>query len=1012
MEVRTRDELVAAVQGDDPKIVRVVEDVDANTSADGSPLTCEDYARDGYTLQAYLEAYDPAVWEGPASGALEDARDASQAVQREQIRIEVGSNTTLIGADGVTLTGFVVNISEIDNVIVRNLEISDAYDCFPTWNGETWKTEWDNLVVSGSTHVWLDHLTLNDGDTVDAEQPEYFGERFLRHDGLLDVVRAADLVTISWSKLEGHDKSMLFGNGDSRYTDRGTLRVTMHHNDLIDLVQRAPRVRFGQVHVYNNVYRVGNPEAYGYSWGAGVESSIVARNNTFHLDSSLTADRIVHNWGGEGIDISGTVVNGTEVDVLTAYNEANPDATLTAQVWGETGPHGVVQTARVSERAVTNGAGAGDLSRWRDPTDPAVAGAAVLDKIRAPETATADGPVWSPVATGFASTPSGELPQGTTGGTGGDTVTVRTAADLARYAALAEPLTIFVRGSIDAVELGSMIEVAGDKTIVGLGDAELVGVGLFLDHVDNVIIRNLTFRDSYVPGDWDGKSDDNDNDGIRMDTSSHVWIDHNEFTRLGDGLVDVRKDSTAITLSWNFLHDHNKTVGVGWTDNVVTTITLHHNWFSNTYQRNGSIDNVAAGHLYNNWLQGQGQYGTMSRGASQLVVESSVYEHGEDAIVAKDEASRVHSIGNIFNDIRGRKDDTGPTFDPLQHYAYQADPVEDVVEIVGAGAGTLARPDKDARRVTVALDGTGDYASIGAAVGAAWRSDRIEEIVVEPGTYREIVRVWPGADDLTIRGATGDPADVVLTYDLAAGQAKFYGGVFGSTGAATLAILADDVTVEAITIENGYDEVANGPSQAQALRTVGDRLVLEAVRLLGNQDTFLAESPKGEVSRVYVTDSYIEGDVDFIYGRATLVVDGSEIHSLDRGQEVNGYVTAPATQNGTLGFLFVDSRFTSDAAAGTVFLGRPWHPSSDPDVAPSVVVRDSWLGSHVGTPAWSDMGGWPWEEDFLREFNNSGPGAAAADLDGRPQLTSTEARVHTMETYLSGDDDWQAWRHH
>src|SRR5690606_24794974 len=120
------------------------------------------YAQDGYTLEGYLEAFDPAHWEGEASGPMEDARDASQAAQRAQIRVNVGGNTTLIGADGVTLTGFVVNISNVDNVIVRNIEISDAYDCFPVWNGETWKTEWDNLVVTGSTHVWLDHLTLND----------------------------------------------------------------------------------------------------------------------------------------------------------------------------------------------------------------------------------------------------------------------------------------------------------------------------------------------------------------------------------------------------------------------------------------------------------------------------------------------------------------------------------------------------------------------------------------------------------------------------------------------------------------------------------------------------------------------------------------------------------------------------------------------------------------------------------------------------------------------------------
>jgi pectate lyase len=644
-----------------------------------------------------------------------------------------------------------------------------------------------------------------------------------------------------------------------------------------------------------------------------------------------------------------------------------------------------------------------------DSPDPAAAGSALLDRIGAPGTTTVDGTVWSPVATGFASTATDDLPHGTTGGAGGRTVVVRDADQLAEQAASAGPLTILVRGEI-VVGDGDMIEVASDKTIAGIGrDPEIVDGGLFLDEVSNVIVRNLTFRDSYVAGDWDGKDPDNDNDGIRLDTSSHVWIDHNEFTRLGDGQVDVRKDSTAVTLSWNQFRDHNKTVGVGWTDNVVTTITMHHNEFSNTFQRNASIDNVAAGHLYNNWFSGQTHYGTMSRGASQLVVESSVYEHGEDAIVAKDPASRVDSRDNRFTNIRGRKDDTGPTFDPSTFYPYDADPVGTVAALVGAHAGPLGRDETVKRRVTVALDGTGDYASIGAAVGAASRAAHPVEVVVAPGVYREVVRIWPGTDDLTIRGATRDAQDVVISYDLAAGQTKFYGGTWGHTGSPTVSVLADDVTLRDVTIENAYDEAANGGSQALALRTSGDRIVLDGVRLLGNQDTYLADpGSKPTPSRVWMTDSYVEGDVDFVYGGGTLVVEDSRIHSLDRGQEVNGYVAAPATVPGGRGFLFVDSRFTSDAAAGSVFLGRPWHPSSNPLVEPSMVVRDSWLGAHVGTPAWSDMSGWAWEDDFLREHRNDGPGAGTGD--GRPQLSRAEAREHTREAYLSGADRWRPWR--
>ncbi|GAA1770828.1 hypothetical protein GCM10009734_94430 [Nonomuraea bangladeshensis] len=74
------------------------------------------------------------------------------------------------------------------------------------------------------------------------------------HDGLLDVIRGSDLVTVSWSVFSGHDKSLLWGNTDNPEHDAGKLRVTLHHNLLSGLNQRAPRVRHGKVHVYNNAY--------------------------------------------------------------------------------------------------------------------------------------------------------------------------------------------------------------------------------------------------------------------------------------------------------------------------------------------------------------------------------------------------------------------------------------------------------------------------------------------------------------------------------------------------------------------------------------------------------------------------------------------------------------------------------------------------------------------------------------------------------------------------------------
>ena len=68
------------------------------------------------------------------------------------------------------------------------------------------------------------------------------------------------------------------------------------------------------------------------------------------------------------------------------------------------------------------------------------------------------------------------------------------------------------------------------------------------------------------------------------------------------------------------------------------------------------------------------------------------------------------------------------------------------------------------------------------------------------------------------------------------------------------------------------------------MKTTGDRIVFEDTAFLGNQDTLMTDSPKlTTISRVYVRDSYIEGDVDFVYGRATTVIERSVIRALSRG---------------------------------------------------------------------------------------------------------------------------------
>lgn len=288
---------------------------------------------------------------------------------------------------------------------------------------------------------------------------------------------------------------------------------------------------------------------------------------------------------------------------------------------------------------------------------------------------------------GFASA-SSESQNGTTGGSAGETVTVTNQEELTRYAEADEPYVIKVQGALKLAPKGTEIRVASHKTILGVGDtAEIVEGGFFLGvGVHNVIIRNLTIHGAFVEGDWEGKTQDYD--GVQMDTAHHVWIDHCHFHHMGDGIIDSRKDTTFLTVSWNILSDHNKAFGIGWTDNVTAELTVHHNWLRDTNQRNPSTDNVLRAHLYNNWMQRLDSYGNYARGGTNMVLENSVFDTVKDPHFY-DTGSLV-AIGNEYNNASGKRTSTGTSygvFDPHAFYAYKLTPTADVTSLLTRCAG-------------------------------------------------------------------------------------------------------------------------------------------------------------------------------------------------------------------------------------------------------------------------------------------------------------------------------------
>ncbi|MFE1878577.1 pectinesterase family protein [Streptomyces diastatochromogenes] len=634
--------------------------------------------------------------------------------------------------------------------------------------------------------------------------------------------------------------------------------------------------------------------------------------------------------------------------------------------------------------------------------------------------ATADVPAWATAtADGFASVDAlGQ--KGTYGGRGGQIVTVKTLADLEKYATASEPYIIVVAAAITMDPVGKEIKVQSNKTIIGSGTSgQIVGGGFFLGQgVHNVIIRNLTIRDAYQ-GEWNDK--EHDYDGIQMDGAHHVWIDHNDIRHMADGLIDSRKDTTYLTVSWNKLSQENKAFGIGWTDNVTANLTIHHNWIRETEQRNPSTDNVAHAHLYNNFLEDvagtdiKSSYGNYSRGKTNMLLENSYFQ-GMNNPVIRDSTATLVQRGNLFSGTSGRNESggTGASWDPKSYYGYTLDKAADVPALLKSGAGprsslgTSANSTKAATTLTVAQDGSGQYRTVQAAVDAVPANNPSRVVIaVKPGTYRETVKVPANKPHVTIQGTGGSRKDTVIVYNNAAGTKKPDGsGTYGTGGSATVAVEADDFQARNLSIANDFDEGAHQDiaQQAVALRTSADKVFLDGVIVSGDQDTLLLDTAaKEKLGRVYMTNSYVVGNVDFIFGRATAVIDRSVITLKKRWDGTSaGFVTAPSTAANRKGILISDSTVNGGVSDRSFSLGRPWHAGGDASLDPQTTVRDTTLSAAIKSAPWTDMSGFSWKDDRFAEYKNTGAGAGAASSD-RPQLTDAQAAQQEVADWLG---DW------
>lgn len=305
------------------------------------------------------------------------------------------------------------------------------------------------------------------------------------------------------------------------------------------------------------------------------------------------------------------------------------------------------------------------------------------------------------------------------------------------------------------------------------------------------------------------------------------------------------------------------------------------------------------------------------------------------------------------------------------------------ISILLATVFPLCALSQDEYNITVALDGSGNFMTIQAAVDAA-RSfpDKRVTIHVKNGIYREKVVVPSVNAKLSIIGE--DAAKTIITWDDYFG--KINRGRNSTFYTYTLLVIADDFYAENLTIENSAGPVG----QALALFVKGDRCVFRNCLLLGNQDTLYTD---GLNSRQYFDGCYIEGTTDFIFGPATALFNNCTVHS-----KRDSYITAASTPEGKpFGYVFMNCKITAAPEAKKVYLGRPWR-----DYAKTVFIGCE-LGAHIVPEGWSNWSGTGRDKTaYYAEYNNRGAGA---DISRRVpwshQLTKKEAKKYTIKNILS-----------
>jgi pectate lyase len=284
---------------------------------------------------------------------------------------------------------------------------------------------------------------------------------------------------------------------------------------------------------------------------------------------------------------------------------------------------------------------------------------------------------------------------GTTGGEGGTTVTVTTAADFKTYVESPLPYIVQVSGTID---LGGGVSITSNKTIEGTRPSStIIGRLGFADGSSNIIIQGLNITNpSYVEAD-----------GISVKYAiNNLFITKCTIYDCGDGCIDITNESDYVTVSWckfyytNFSNSHRfvnlfSSSDTSTGDRGKLRITFHHNWWSTLCDERMPRGRFGQVHIYNNYYSCSGNGYCIGVGVeSQLRVESNYFDGINNAWKSYNTDGYTPGIIGWNSDNRFVNGTTVPTWATNDYatvftppYSYTLDDGVDVKSLVMAYAG-------------------------------------------------------------------------------------------------------------------------------------------------------------------------------------------------------------------------------------------------------------------------------------------------------------------------------------